>query len=187
MIYLLPITHDVQFGKHPVLSEKFYDYLLVKIKELKTDVVCEEASDDDLSSEMNDALCKEAALECDVQYVPCDFGDDEREKNGIPTAEILANKIEAIKKSYILKTMNTGKFPQEEFDNFRKEMSSYEEIRENHWLEIIKNYNDKHVLFVVGAGHLTIHPSSRGEGFDTLLKNMNLPFTILPMDFVSRK
>jgi len=187
MLYILPISHDVQFGKHPVLSTSFPNFLEEKITELGINLICEEASEDDLSSPVNTPLVKNISIKKSVSYIPIDFGDEERLLLGIPPAEELADKMLLTNANITLITQRTGIFPQEKFDEFRKEMATYEEIRELLWFEQIKDQKDKNILLIIGAGHLSTHRSSRGEGIDTLLKENGWRFNVLPLDCVAEK
>ena len=185
MLYIFPVSHDVQFGNHPTLSASFPSFLEEKITDLGINLVCEEGSEDDLSSLANTPLVKNVSLKKNVSYIPIDFGDKERVLLGIPPAEELAEKVLLTEANLTLIAQRVGTFPQEKLDEFRKEMATYEEIRELLWFEQIKDQKDKNILFIIGAGHLSTHPSSRGEGIDTLLKENGWRFKVFPSDYVA--
>lgn len=182
MIYLLIVDHYVQFGKDTELSPIFVDYLVEKISDLHITLIGEEASTEDLVSAAIDPLVKKAAQRTNVDYVPCDPSDAERSQKNILTSHQISQRMELLKEAGA-----KGIFPKEEFKHFKKEMKENEEKREAFWFKKVEGRITENIIFVLAAGHISSHVSSRGEGFDTLLKKKGVKFEILPERFLGEE
>ncbi len=188
MIYLIVVDHATQFGQNKKLSSKLRSYLTEKIGELEISFIGEEASSDDLTSiHITSSIVRYVAGEIGIEYRPCDPTDSERKANGILTGWEIKEKMENLKKVVKEEVSSTGKFPKEKEDEFRQEMSQNEKLREEFWYKKIEDRIKHNMIFVCAAGHISTYPSSRGEGFDTLLTKKGVSFQILPEWFVSNR
>lgn len=182
MIYLLPVSHDVQLGKHN-LSNNYKEFLVSVIPKLKISLVCEELSEDDVKADIHECIAKDVASKLGISYIHAEPTDKEREKLDIPLNEEIIKNMQNL----ILEIKLTGAYPSKLFEKFRQKMTIAHQKRELYWLNKIIDKKQKNVLFVVGIGHLNLYKEVHGEGFDKLLEKNNFDIKILPTDFVSPK
>lgn len=182
MVYLLPVSHDVQLGKHD-LSDNYRRFLTYAIPHLKISLICEELSEDDLEARVHWYIAKSVAEKLEVPYMLCEPSDKERKKLGIPLNEEINEKTQSLIKEAEL----TGAYPTKSFEKFRHEMTIAHQRRENYWLDKIIDKKEEIILFIVGVGHFSFHRDVHGEGFDKLLVSHGFKIDTLPTDFVNQK
>lgn len=182
MVYLLPISHDVQLGWHP-LSNNYREFLYQTIPNLKISLVCEELSEDDVKTATHECIAKIVAGKLDVPYLHCEPSDKERKELGIPLAEEINNRMQDL----ITEAKLTGVYPEDSFKKFRKEMTIAHKKREQYWLGKIQDKKDEVILFIVGIGHFSFFSDVHGEGFDKFLINNGFKVDVMPTDFVNPK
>lgn len=182
MVYLLPVSHDVQLGSHD-LSDIYRKFLTYAISRLKISLICEELSEDDIKAGVHSYIAKNVAERLGIPYLLCEPSDEERKRLGIPLNEEINEKLQNL----IQEAKLTGSYPAESFEKFRQEMTIANQKREKYWLDKIKDKKDETILFVVGIGHFSFYRDVHGEGFDKLLVGNGFKIDILPTQFVNPK
>ena|SRR3989304_9152462 len=194
MIYLLPVSHDVQFNSHS-LSRKLKDYLIKLIKEKKIGFVCEEANEE---MKRFSSIPLQASADCATNYIPCEPSKEEAHKLGI----LPENWQETLAQDVALELVETGT-PFNTLKKMDKKMKMSNKIREDYWLNKIKAYKQSNIVFVLGVGHISSYANGvdddysqivygkgglkLSEGFDTLLEENGFKVEILSKQFVNPK
>lgn len=175
MIYLLGVSHEVQFLRSQPSTITFMQYLREKVKDLEIRFIAEEASKDSFSfweeNIGNKTTVQEIADDLEIPYFYCDPNIAERKVLGIRTGDEVKAVLDI-----------TDVTPENEY-LYQKEKYNDDLIRENYWLEKLKKFKNIVILFVLGCKHLRAYNFSRPTGFDTLLKNEEIEFTVLPEIF----
>jgi hypothetical protein len=183
VIYLLPISHDVQLG-HDVSSGQYEIYLKESIKSLKINLICEELSEDDVKASVHTCIALNLSKELGVDYEFCNPRDKERKKIGMLSPEEIMEKMDKLHGK--AKTKNT-KSNKTSLLKFKKEMTADHNKREAYWLKKININKEKKIIFIFGVGHLSSHRSVLGDGFDKLLESEGHKIYILSMNFINPK
>ncbi len=138
MALLIGTNHELQHHGKPFriaerkalrARQEFKEYLRQRCSSLKLDLVAEESCADILNAKRSDSTVREVAREFLLEHKLCDPNFNERIKLGLPGH-------------------GTGNLPEERKRHFHS-------IREKYWLDQIRDYKDKPVLFVCGAEHVS--------------------------------
>ena len=179
MIYLLPVKHDMQFGQNS-RAAFLQEFIETIIREKRISLVCEEASQQDLDSPNNKAYVKTVADHYKISHLLCDLTDNERTDAGIFTTQELYDFIQDHKATMQeLRLQEKGHAMKQKQDAFEAEEQSYQRKREQAWFDRISDKESETILLVLGAGHISSHPSSGGDGFDKLLEKERWEYEIL--------
>ena len=180
MIYLLPVSHDVQFNFHH-LSGELKRYLLELITEKEIDIICEEANEEvwRLSS-----IPLQVSADCSIDYIPCEPSKGEGEKLGI----LPANWQEVFAEDLAKEIVKTG-LSLNALKNLDKKFAKSNAIREGFWLKKIQPHKQRNVIFILGIGHLSSNPKGAklSKGFDKLLEANGFQVEVLSTQFVNPK
>ncbi|MBI3335067.1 MAG: hypothetical protein HY001_01035 [Candidatus Portnoybacteria bacterium] len=167
MVYLIGIKHEFQHNGHGGINghvrEKFISCLENEIKIHSVFLVAEEFSEEALQkSDATISTLKHVADKLKINHFFCDPNTEERKIIGIPSREEIKN------------TLNIkGPVYENSVDDNRieEEQRKYHQIRENFWLEKIKIYLKKPIIFLCGLDHL--------ENFKLLLDNKGYETEVL--------
>ncbi|HRS75596.1 MAG TPA: hypothetical protein P5203_00040 [Spirochaetota bacterium] len=156
MVYIVGIDHLVQYNG-PVPEEirsEFRSYLVVTCRELEIRVLAEEFSEEALYDvyQASADTAQEAARVLDIEHRYCDPGSQQLAELGIPCfgdlreqARIALNAPAAYILDYGLRKKVIAR---------ASEMArAYWRIREQYWLDRIRDILDLNVLFICGHDH----------------------------------
>jgi len=157
-------------------------------------MICEEA---------NRAMMKfssipvQVSADCAIPYIPCDPENEDADKLGILPANWTQTFSEDAKQEFL----KTSKKPIKTLKKLDDKLRISNEIRENIWLDKVKRFKSKNIIFILGVAHTSI---DKGEidykcgvtaydkkrvklsnGFDILLEKNGFKVTVLPDNFVS--
>jgi hypothetical protein len=167
MFYLIGICHCIQFDGKCTLNREFISYLSEVVNKYRIEVIAEESSEDSLKKWSIDKTSVQKFSEDHVlKYIACDPNIDERKVLGIRSDEEIRSE-KGLPKILNHEQLNT--LDQEKIRDFPK--------REEFWLNKIKEYSTRPVIFICGSMHL--NNTLRPDGFERLLSNNNLKYRLL--------
>lgn len=167
MFYIIGVHHGVQFDKQHSSTPVFIYYLKKVIKKYVIEIITEESSKDVLKEwRIEKTSVQEVSINHDLQYIACDPSIDERKTLGIRSDEEIKHE------KGLPKILN-----HEQLAILDKEKIKDFPIRENYWLDKIKKYSARQVVFICGLDHL--NSSSRLDGFEKLLITNKLSYKLL--------
>jgi len=184
MLYLIGVNHKAQYGTDAVLSARLIKHVRKVVADIKVECLCEELSEDDIEAlGFSSSIIERLAEELGLEYIACDPTDAERSRLGIKTGQEIALKMAELQAKALDSLRGIGAFPQKEFDKFQADIQKNERQRERYWLNKIKNKKDTVLVFICGAGHISMHPKSTGDGFELLLQKNGWEVNICPIWF----
>lgn len=167
MFYIIGVHHGVQFDKQYSSTPEFISYLKKVIKKYAIEIIAEESSKDVLKEwKIEKTSVQEVSVNHDLQYIACDPSIDERKTLGIRSDEEIKQEKGLPK---FLNHEQLAILDEEKIKDFPQ--------RENYWLDKIKKYSARHVIFICGLDHL--NSSSRSNGFEKLLITNKLSYKLL--------
>lgn len=170
MVYIIGVNHEIQhspIGANQELRLEFSKFIKDIIAKYNIVLCAEEFNEEALGfSHESESLLQRIALECDIEHRFCDPNSDERRKLGIP---VLADKKREIKMALNLpidcsldieKIRNTP--ISQQIKDKLKEFEEYCEankdrlwrIREEYWLDRIRDNIQEQILFICGHDHV---------------------------------
>lgn len=180
MIYLLGVSHDFQSGRNKDLSSRLEKFVKTFVEEQEINVIAEEWSKDaSIQNGVDESVLENLASSLSVEYKGCDPSIEERKKCGYVFKE--RKPILDESSDYTLKLAS-----------WQKKKNEIDHKRELFWLKELKPLrpNEKNILFVCGATHLSTnspsHPLFKDEdGFDLKLAQRNINYKIVDQSFVT--
>lgn len=167
MFYIIGVHHGVQFDKQYSSTPGFISYLIKVIKKYAIEIIAEESSKDVLKEwRIEKTSVQEISVNHDLQYIACDPSIDERKTLGIRSDEEIKQEKGLPK---ILNHEQLAILDKEKIKDFPK--------RENYWLDKIKKYSDRQVIFICGLQHLDT--TLRTLTFQDLLSANSYKYTLL--------
>lgn len=174
MIYLFAVSHDFQSGRNKDLSSKLRKFVRNFVEKQKIDVIAEEWSKDaSAQNGVKKSVLESLAQSLSIEYKGCDPNVEERKKHG-----------------YVFNEKKP--IPDQNFDyplrlvSWQKRKNEIDHKRELFWLKMLKplNPNQKNILFVCGAMHLSTNSPSNllfedKDGFDLKLNTRNIAYKII--------
>lgn len=180
MIYLLAVSHDFQSGRDKILSSRLEKFVKNFVAEKSINVIAEEWSKD--ASRMNGfntSVLENLALSLSIKYEGCDPTREERRKYGYDFNVRKPALDESV--NYVSRLIN-----------WQKKKNNIDHKRELFWLKKLEplNPNQKNILFVCGAMHLSTNSPSNllfedRDGFDLKLNTKNIACEIIGDSLVS--
>ena len=168
-MYLIGVDHSVQWNDKLSLTKDFKHYLAQKIKELKIGLIAEEFSQEAIEiNGVKKTTTQEVTNSFNIQHKLCDPDSKKRKELGILLREEVQKK---------LKIRGPVFFNSEQDKRINKELKKYHFIREQFWVDQIKDELFATILFVCGADHL--------KSFQSLLLRSGYNTTILTKNFNS--
>lgn len=167
MFYIIGISHGIQFDKQHNLTQELISYLNDILKKIRIEIIAEESSKGALKKwGIEKTSVQEFSEDHALKYIACDPNIDERKILGIRSDEEIKRekglpRILNHEQRYIL--------DQEKMRDFSK--------REEFWLNNIKGYSIRQIIFICGLTHL--NNTLRPEGFEKLLSNNNHEYRLL--------
>lgn len=171
MIYILGTTHDIQYGDNLKKARRLYRAVNQMIVDLKITVLAEEVNSLNFQNPDHWMLIKELALKHGIDHIQCEPDIDERAEYGLEEVESIAKCAEIL---------NSDDLTAEEKKPFQDITDNNSDKREQIWFDKIKNRKDANIIFVVGWGHISKSPISRGRGLDTVLAENGWNYALLP-------
>lgn len=173
-VYLLGVDHSLQWNRDLFLTDKLLNYIEKTIVKKKITILGEEFFPEIFKGPpyeekgITSTTIKELANKYKLQHIYCDPNYEERKRLGIrfPYEIRLAAGIKHIPEEEL---------SEEQRVRLRQEKKPDDEIRENFWLNKLKEFSQENVLFICGIQHL--------ESFSDKLKNNSFNIKILPITF----
>jgi len=163
MLYVIGLAHRAQTRLHGVepndAQKKFSSCLSSTVETVRPAFIAEEFSEEALAEISQDSIAKEIAFESGIQHKFCDPNSDERHAIGY--------------RDYVSIFMGLNEELSEE-ERRRKaraiEICRYFPLREEFWLEQLKEFHGEDGVFICGDGHI--------EGFTRRLDANHISFAI---------
>jgi hypothetical protein len=164
MLCIIGLAHRAQTRRHGAelndAQKKFITCLRGTVETVRPAFIAEEFSEEALAEISGDSIAKEIALESGIQHRFCDPNSDERYAIGY--------------RDYpsIFMGLNEELSDEERHCKARAiEICRYFPLREEFWLERLKEFHGKDGVFVCGDGHI--------ESFTHRLDANQIPFVIV--------
>ena len=167
MFYIIGVHHGVQFDKQYSSTPEFISYLKKVIKKYAIEIISEESSEDVLKEwRIDKTSVQEVSVNHNLQYITCDPSIDERKTLCIRSDEKIKQEKGLPK---ILNHEQLAILDKEKIKDYPK--------RENYWLDKIKKYSARRVVFICGLQHLDT--TLRTFTFQDLLSVNGYKYTLL--------
>ena len=163
MLYLLGVDHSAQhdgLSSDLAAANKLRESLLMNAIEYGIQIIAEEFSEEALYevSKGTCSTCKSVAEELGIQHLYCDPNTEQRAEYGIPTQSELVAKVKKELNVKILYGKSQRRYNEEHKKTFDK--------KESYWLNALKPYISKKIVFVCGSSHI--------KSFSSLLSKSNI-------------
>ncbi|HSE34924.1 MAG TPA: hypothetical protein VLB83_02255 [Candidatus Paceibacterota bacterium] len=166
MIFIVGIDHKIQHdgrgSASPENRKLFASYISEQVTSLDINILVEEMNEEALQmSFAKNCVVRNVAASFGLPHIFCEPGRQDRKSLGVPSASEIAEKAG-------VKFYAQGSAEQKLISDEEKK---YFSIRENFWLDEIREFLGKTILIVVGAAHT--------ETFPLLLKAENIEYETL--------
>jgi hypothetical protein len=157
MINLVGVNHSVQYvGRFtdPAELQAFYRELEKQCIGRKAELTAEELNQEQLdesSEPTQKSVCCQVAKKLNIKHIFCNPTKAQYKQNGYKQENEIAMKLWQ-------KDMSGKAGSDFEIEAKAIEICKYFPWRENYWLEKLKNYSNKSVIFVCGQSHLETFP-----------------------------
>ncbi len=166
MVYLIGVDHKSQYLASKS-SRSLLQFLQQKVRQLSIVLIAEELSQEAIEREENlrktkvDSTARVVAEITDIEHRFCDPNSSERRTLGIPSTSDIRRKL--------------GLKAAQDEAKVKEEERKYWPVREEFWLEQIKDRIEEKLMLVCGACHI--------QGFRSLLERKNCKVEILSEDW----
>lgn len=175
MVYILGVSHDIQYDRSLLLTKNFTQFLVEHVELLGIEVLGEEWNENAVNTSDNpETIVKQISADKGIQYIAFDPNIVERKELKVPNRDEIR--------------VSLGWPPvlsREQFEKLKREERKYNPVREEFWYHKIKPYVTKNMLLICGADHITKSNPDKLPGFDILLASKQVPTQVINATFVS--
>lgn len=168
-VYLIGVDHFAQWNRESDQTRNFINYLGEQIKQHNISFIGEEFSEEALEmNSVKSTTTQDIAKQYGIKHRFCDPDTKTRKELGIPLRQEIKDNLDI--KSVVLENSAQDK-------QIKEEQRTYHPVREQFWLDKIKNEIFEKAIFVCGSEHLNSFKSllERG-GYNIFILNKQSNF-----------